>query len=146
MTIQNRLLEYLAFKGITPYRFCKDLNFSLGYLDKKGAIGTDKYLKIIEYYVDISPEWLLTGKGDMIKEVMDAKQPVVKEKEDGEINPLNYKELWKSSEYTISLQKEKIASLERELEGLKYANKEPIAYVGLAEPGDLSQSKKRTNK
>lgn len=141
MTIQNRLLKYLAFKGITPYRFCKDLNFSLGYLDKKGAIGTDKYLKIIEYYVDISPEWLLTGKGDMIKEVMGAKQPVVKEKEDGEINPINYKELWKSSEYTISLQKEKIASLERELEGLKYTKKEPIAYVGLAEPAPKSIKK-----
>lgn len=66
-TIQERILEYLEFKGITPYRFCKDLGLSMGYLDKKGAIGTDKYLKIIEYYKDLSPEWLLMEKGERLK-------------------------------------------------------------------------------
>jgi hypothetical protein len=67
MTIQERIIQYIDLKGITPYRFCKDLGLSQGYLDKRGAIGTDKYLKIIEYYTDISPEWLLTGKGEMLK-------------------------------------------------------------------------------
>ncbi|MCO6564352.1 MAG: helix-turn-helix transcriptional regulator [Apibacter sp.] len=67
MSIQERILQYLDYKIITPYKFCKDLKFSMGYLDKRGAIGTDKYLKIIEYYKDINPEWLLTGKGEMLK-------------------------------------------------------------------------------
>ncbi|MCW0509477.1 hypothetical protein [Riemerella anatipestifer] len=67
MTIQERILKVIENKGITPYRFCKDLGFSMGYLDKRGAIGTDKYLKIIEYLNDINPEWLLTGKGEMLK-------------------------------------------------------------------------------
>jgi phage repressor protein C with HTH and peptisase S24 domain len=66
-TIQNRVLQYLEYKGITPYRFCKDLGLSMGYLDKKGSIGTDKYLKIIEYYPEINDNWLLTGKGEMLK-------------------------------------------------------------------------------
>lgn len=66
-TIQERILKYLDYKGITPYRFCKDLGISMGYLDKKGAIGTDKYLKIIEYYTDLNANWLLTGNGEMIK-------------------------------------------------------------------------------
>lgn len=64
-TIQERIVHYLDLKGITPYRFCKDLGLSMGYLDKKGAIGTDKYLKIIEYYTDLNPNWLLTGKGEV---------------------------------------------------------------------------------
>ncbi|MBT0550383.1 hypothetical protein [Riemerella anatipestifer] len=68
MTIQERILKVIENKGITPYRFCKDLGFSMGYLDKRGAIGTDKYLKIIEYLNDINPEWLLTGKGKMLKQ------------------------------------------------------------------------------
>lgn len=67
MSIQERILQYIDFKGITPYKFCKDLGFSMGYLDKRGSIGTDKYLKIIEYYIDINPDWLLTGNGDMLK-------------------------------------------------------------------------------
>jgi len=66
-TIQERMTQYLESKGITPYRFCKDLNLSMGYLDKRGAIGTDKYLKIIEYYSEINPQWLLTGKGEMLR-------------------------------------------------------------------------------
>lgn len=66
-TIQERILKYLDYKRITPYRFCKDLGISMGYLDKKGAIGTDKYLKIIEYYTDLNANWLLTGNGEMIK-------------------------------------------------------------------------------
>lgn len=68
MFIQERILKYIDYKNITPYKFCKELNFSMGYLDKRGAIGTDKYLKIIEYYKDLNPDWLLTGKGDMLKE------------------------------------------------------------------------------
>lgn len=67
MTIQERILEIIDYKGITPYRFCKDLNLSMGYLDKRGAIGTDKYLKIIEYLDEINPMWLLTGEGTKYK-------------------------------------------------------------------------------
>jgi phage repressor protein C with HTH and peptisase S24 domain len=67
MSIQDRIRQYIDYKGITPYKFCKELGLSMGYLDKKGAIGTDKYLKIIEYFPDINPEWLLTGKGEMLK-------------------------------------------------------------------------------
>lgn len=67
MTIQERILQVIENKTITPYRFCKNLGLSMGYLDKRGAIRTDKYLKIIEYLNDINPEWLLTGKGEMFK-------------------------------------------------------------------------------
>jgi|GEM_PF-1608395 len=66
-TIQERLIQFIEYKGITPYRFCKNLGFSLGYLDKRGVIGTDKYLKIIEYYPEINPRWLLSGKGPMLQ-------------------------------------------------------------------------------
>ena len=68
MTIQERIKQYIDYKGITPYKFCKDLEVSMGSLNKKGAIGTDKYLKIIKYYTDLNPEWLLTGEGNMFKE------------------------------------------------------------------------------
>jgi hypothetical protein len=67
MSIQERIRQYINYKGITPYKFCKDLGLSQGYLDKSGSIGTDKYLKIIEYYPEINPYWLLTGKGEMLR-------------------------------------------------------------------------------
>jgi phage repressor protein C with HTH and peptisase S24 domain len=67
MSIQERITQFIDSKGVTPYKFCKNVGFSMGYLDKRGAIGTDKYLKIIEHYPDLNPEWLLTGKGEMLK-------------------------------------------------------------------------------
>ena len=75
MSIQERILQYIDLKKITPYKFCKDLGLSMGYLDKRGAIGTDKYLKIIECFTDINPEWLLNGDGEMLKNNKEATLP-----------------------------------------------------------------------
>jgi len=70
--ITERISEILDLKGITKYRFCKDLGLSNGFLDKPREITTDKYANILEYLPDVSPEWLLTGKGSMLKEYPDA--------------------------------------------------------------------------
>lgn len=67
-TIQERILQYLEYKKVTPYKFCKDLDFPMGSLNKRGSIGTDKYLKIIKHYKDLNPEWLLSGEGPMLKD------------------------------------------------------------------------------
>lgn len=63
----ERIKEYIDFKGITKYEFCKKLGFSNKFLDNSSNMGTDKACKIIHYYTDINPEWLLTGEGDMLK-------------------------------------------------------------------------------
>ncbi len=66
--ITERILLYLDSKGISKYKFSKDLGVSNGFLDKKREIGTDKYANILEYFPDINPEWLLTGKGEMLRD------------------------------------------------------------------------------
>ncbi len=76
MKITDRILEVLNYKGISKYKFHKELGLSNGFLDKSRDIGTDKYAKILEYFPDINPEWLLTGKGEMLKT---AKKEVEKE-------------------------------------------------------------------
>lgn len=65
-SIQERIIEILEMKAL-PYKFCKDLGFSQGYLDKRGAIGTDKYLKIIKYLADYNPMWILNEEPPMMK-------------------------------------------------------------------------------
>ena len=66
-TITERILNYLEIKGVTPYRFCKDLGLSNGFLDKPREISTDKYANILVYFPEINPNWLLTGEGGMLK-------------------------------------------------------------------------------
>jgi hypothetical protein len=65
--ITERILKYLDFRGITKYKFCKDLGLSNGFLDKPREISTDKYANILVYFPELNPDWLLTGVGPMEK-------------------------------------------------------------------------------
>ena len=115
MAIQERILQLLEKKEVTPYKFCKDLSFSMGYLDKRGAIGTDKYLNIIKYFPEISPMWLLSGEGDMLK------------------SELNEQKFSNNDKYTASLEKinalqeDKIANLEKTIKELNNKLQKTIA-------------------
>ncbi len=60
----NILLEHF---DITPYKFCKDLEFSTGFLRGSRHIGTDKLDKILKYLDKANPLWIISGEGDMIK-------------------------------------------------------------------------------
>lgn len=66
-SIRERIAEFLILKGISRYRFYKDTGLSNGFLDKPGSINSDNCEKICYCYTDINPEWLLTGKGGMLK-------------------------------------------------------------------------------
>lgn len=69
--ILKRLKQYIDSKGISIAAFEQSVgmsNASFGKsLKNNGAIGTDKLEKILSVYSEISPTWLLTGEGEMIK-------------------------------------------------------------------------------
>lgn len=73
--ITERIKHLIEIKGVTKYKFCKDLGFSNGFLDKPREISTDKYANILEYFPDVNPEWLLTGKGCMLREQTEETEP-----------------------------------------------------------------------
>lgn len=70
--ILDRIKLYIDTKGISIAAFEKSVGMSNSSFSKSlknnGAIGTDKLENILSVYSDISPEWLLTGQGDMLKE------------------------------------------------------------------------------
>ena len=67
----ERFYQYIEYKGIKPTRFEKDFGLSNGYLGtqlkRKGNLGEDILNSIVDNCLDISPEWLLTGQGSMLK-------------------------------------------------------------------------------
>ncbi|MDH6310555.1 hypothetical protein M2451_003355 [Dysgonomonas sp. PFB1-18] len=67
----KRIKQYIEFKGINNKQFEESVGFSNGsfasQLKNNRTIGVDKLENILFVYTDINAEWLLTGKGDMLK-------------------------------------------------------------------------------
>ncbi len=67
----NRIKEYLKFKGISNRQLEIKTGMSNGsfasQLKNNKTMGIDRLENILNVYSDINPEWLLTGKGNMLK-------------------------------------------------------------------------------
>lgn len=66
-SIKQNILQYLDFIGITAYKFYQDTGITRGILTQDNGMSEENTAKFLAYYSDVNPEWLLTGKGDMIK-------------------------------------------------------------------------------
>lgn len=69
--ILKRLKEFIDANNLSIAAFEKSIgmsNASFGKsLKNNGAIGSDKLENILKVYPDINPDWLLTGRGSMLK-------------------------------------------------------------------------------
>lgn len=67
----NRVIQYIDNKGINNSLFEKKCGLSNGYLGtqlrRNADLGEGVLNKILDNCLDVSPEWLLTGKGEMLK-------------------------------------------------------------------------------
>lgn len=66
--IKQRIVQYLTKTGISAYEFYKKSGVTRGVLSQNNGITEDNITRFLVYAPDISLEWLLTGKGSMIKE------------------------------------------------------------------------------
>jgi hypothetical protein len=71
----ERILQIIDYKGINKSIFYKNTGLSNGFLDKVKDIGASKLELILITYPEISMEWLLTGKGSMLKSVVQKEAP-----------------------------------------------------------------------
>jgi len=71
MNTTERLFYFIRCKNISVNKFSKEIGVSNAYFSKqkksKGSIGSHIIEKIVSIYPEINLEWLLTGKGDMLK-------------------------------------------------------------------------------
>jgi len=116
MGATERVKEFIDYKGITRYRFCQMLGFSNKFLDNSSNMGTDKAGKILRYFPDLNPEWLLSGNGNMLKLDMLNEAPAVYTKtENDDLEEVNYKELAEARKETIESLRKLIVYLEAQL-------------------------------
>ncbi len=69
-TTKQRILEFIDYKGINLPSFFQETDIKRGFLDgdKLDSSVSDAFIaKIIARYPEINLEWLITGKGEMLK-------------------------------------------------------------------------------
>lgn len=66
MATKERINQYLNLKGISPTKAEVMLNWGKGALTKSSSMSTDKLGELLLLFDDLSAEWLLRGKGDML--------------------------------------------------------------------------------
>ena len=67
MEIKDRICYYMTRNNITNSALERHLSISNGLWAKSGTISENVLIKFIQAYPNVSCEWLLTGKGEMIK-------------------------------------------------------------------------------
>lgn len=72
--IKQNILLYLANKGVTPYEFYKISGVTRGILQQSNGISEDNIARFLAYAPDVNIEWLITGKGYMLKNTTDQRQ------------------------------------------------------------------------
>ena len=65
--MKERILQFIDYKRFSKSKFYRETGLSNGILDKKSGLTLDSIEKIYSKYPEINIEWLLTGKGEMLK-------------------------------------------------------------------------------
>lgn len=65
--IKQNILLYIDFIGISKYDFYRKTGITRGVLDQPTGISEDNIAKFIAYFNEVNIEWLITGKGSMLK-------------------------------------------------------------------------------
>ena len=65
--IKQNILLFIASKGITPYEFYKKSGVTRGILSQNNGISEENIARFLALFPEVNTEWLLTGKGNMLK-------------------------------------------------------------------------------
>lgn len=65
--IKQNILKFLENKGVSKYQFYKETGITRGVLDQNNGMSEDNTARFLAKYPDINPDWLLTGKGSMLR-------------------------------------------------------------------------------
>ena len=65
--IKQNILQSVDFKGIAKCKFYQETGITRGILDQNNGMSEENTSKFLAYYPEVNVEWLLTGKGSMLK-------------------------------------------------------------------------------
>ena len=65
--IKQNILQFIERQNISKYKLYEKTGISNGTLSQKGGMSESNIMKFLSVYREVSAEWLLTGKGEMLK-------------------------------------------------------------------------------
>lgn len=109
MNIKDRLLKYIEYKEISKLDFTKKANLVQGFFNKGQGFNVIYLKNILNAFPDLNLEWLITGKGEMIKKVSAEAEQIKEIQEKLKL----YEDLISSLKETNELLKKQLAECER---------------------------------
>lgn len=69
-TVKQRIIKFCKKKGISRSAFARSIGVSATYVGSiRKSIAYDKQQRISELYPDLNIDWLITGEGEMLRDV-----------------------------------------------------------------------------
>ncbi len=77
----DRIYEYITYAGQSLNKLSIELGLSNSYFSKmlknKGSVGSDIIENILRIHPDLNADWLITGRGSMLKEKQDEDKAMI---------------------------------------------------------------------
>lgn len=78
VSVKQRLIQFIKYKGIGQGKFEKTVGLSNGYINQlRHSPSPQKIQMIIGAYPDLNQSWLLTGEGEMLNSVKIDSEPQI---------------------------------------------------------------------
>lgn len=65
--IKQNILKYLDFIGVSQYKFYQITGITRGILQQNNGMSEENTARFLDYFKEVNPEWLITGKEPMLK-------------------------------------------------------------------------------
>jgi transcriptional regulator with XRE-family HTH domain len=118
--MKERLIEFLRHLKIGQTRFEEKTGISRGLVNNiRDGVSSTSISKISAAYPELNIEWLITGRGSMLK----TGEGEVPESASVPSDTVSYRELYENAKIEINRLHEQIGALKREVEALGEARK-----------------------
>lgn len=127
--IKSRILQYIDFHGIEKKYFFEKIGVAASNFRSKSLkseVGGDVIAKISSFYPDLNIEWLITGKGNMTREV----EMMVNEPQSAYGSDEVYKSLLEKKEQELRNCYQEIGRLKEQIERLSKDHPNPKYILG----------------
>ena len=66
--LKQKILQFLDYKGIKKSEFYEKVGISNGILSQNNGLSEENLLRILNYFPEINPNWLISGNGSMLRD------------------------------------------------------------------------------